>query len=667
MTHASSRQRIAQTGGSSSKTFAPANYFAVFDTFIPSAGFITQEQNIHGGLQALGATGAALNSGSPIVRTAGLGKLLLVLNAGGDFSGTITVTGTSVDRDTGVETASDFDDIVVDALSTDGADADANGNGRHSLTGAYITSKWFKGSVTISTTDTTFTDVDTYQCSFEQVNDTNAFIVDTFDINFRASHATAELDAYLYSVMVTGSKVNVTRIASLNSGATTDGEYHRLRSGNIGATLAGATDGLFVDAFPSGNNQLESVTLKVWVAIIASGADVLTLRLRGADTPSSVTDNAVPRWNGTDGETLQNSKTTISDAGAMAIDDGSGNAIVLTPTEFLSTIAMNGSSIFQLVPTANLVTLSAPAGSGSTINIFPRYNDGVATVNLANGNTGQPTTVNVGSDAAGGTGTVNVDIVAARRASQPLTIKGNSGGGVNTPGGDKLTLGDSATKPPLNMTERDEPSAPASGDMYLDDGTNTASGGPGWRRYTGAVWEDVGATAGGGLSAGDSIATLIRIAPPGATAAHMRSYAGGSTPAERWPVWSFSGTSAEYLDFDFVLGSNYGGAGITVRIKWSADTANTDVVTLQAAIRRIADDAEQTSASHTYVYNVTSDTVANVLKEVKYSEIDFTNGADMDSWAAGELGRVRLLRDPAHGSDNMSGDMFVHSVTVVTQ
>ncbi len=62
----------------------------------------------------------------------------------------------------------------------------------------------------------------------------------------------------------------------------------------------------------------------------------------------------------------------------------------------------------------------------------------------------------------------------------------------------KMTFPDISTTGVLNITERSTvPSAPASGDIYLDDGTNTASGNPGWRRYTGAGWEDIGATAGG--------------------------------------------------------------------------------------------------------------------------------------------------------------------------
>lgn len=66
--------------------------------------------------------------------------------------------------------------------------------------------------------------------------------------------------------------------------------------------------------------------------------------------------------------------------------------------------------------------------------------------------------------------------------------------------GEKLTIGDSATIPPLNITERSAaPSSPTTGDIYLDDGTNTASTTPGWRRYTGAVWEDVSAGTSGSL------------------------------------------------------------------------------------------------------------------------------------------------------------------------
>jgi len=61
-----------------------------------------------------------------------------------------------------------------------------------------------------------------------------------------------------------------------------------------------------------------------------------------------------------------------------------------------------------------------------------------------------------------------------------------------------VTMPDSATTPPLNITARSAaPSAPSSKDIYLDDGTNTASGSPGWRQYNGATWDDIGAIAPG--------------------------------------------------------------------------------------------------------------------------------------------------------------------------
>ena len=57
-------------------------------------------------------------------------------------------------------------------------------------------------------------------------------------------------------------------------------------------------------------------------------------------------------------------------------------------------------------------------------------------------------------------------------------------------------LPDDADEPPLNITERSaEPTAPVTNDVYMDDGTNTVSGLPSWRRYTGAAWEDVSAVA----------------------------------------------------------------------------------------------------------------------------------------------------------------------------
>ena len=202
----------------------------------------------------------------------GTGKILVVIVAGSDVTGDITVTGTSVDRDTGATTGSDTDTLTIDALTTDGSDTDANGNVRHSFTGAYITSKWFVGTVVLSSTTLNCT-IYAYHVSFEQFDDTADITLDTFDVNLLTTSVNAEFDAYLYAIEVTGDKCNITREASLNIGAGGEtalaNKYWRLRRGNIGKSINGTTDGTWVDIHYSNSPAfVEDVSMKVWATEI---------------------------------------------------------------------------------------------------------------------------------------------------------------------------------------------------------------------------------------------------------------------------------------------------------------------------------------------------------------------------------------------------------------
>ena len=220
------------------------------------------------------AIGQPLNSVPvDLVVEKGTGKLVIVVNAGSDFDGEITITGTSVDRDTGATTADDTDTITIDALTTDTSDTDTNNNDRHALAGAYISSKWFTGTVTLSTTDLTLTDVDVYHISFEQFDDTADITVDTFDANLLTTNVAAQFDAYLYSVVVTGSKCDIVIEASLHVGS--DGEtaianrYWRLRRGLINKSIDGTKDGTWVSLHYSNSPAyVEDVSIKVWATEI---------------------------------------------------------------------------------------------------------------------------------------------------------------------------------------------------------------------------------------------------------------------------------------------------------------------------------------------------------------------------------------------------------------
>ena len=163
------------------------------------------------------------------------------------------------------------------------------------------------------------------------------------------------------------------------------------------------------------------------------------------------------------------------------------------------------------------------------------------------------------------------------------------------------------------------------------------------------------------MAANDHVLLIDSAIPPTTLGATPDSILSGSSPAEVFRVWDFDPTTVEYMDFHGMLAKSYDDGGVTVRIPWSASTAvGTGSTIWGAAFRAIPDDAEDLDGSHTYVYNDASADLAPSAKgEVAYVEIPFTDGADMDSLAAGERFVLRIRRNTA-GGDDMSGDAELH-------
>lgn len=146
--------------------------------------------------------------------------------------------------------------------------------------------------------------------------------------------------------------------------------------------------------------------------------------------------------------------------------------------------------------------------------------------------------------------------------------------------------------------------------------------------------------------------------PPGTTGAPMNVLAGASTPAEQFPYWEFADSGSFYRDFLCrLVGYNSGGLTFTFEVlRTSASAGNAYV--FQLAIRRINAASENLGSAQTYDFNTVTVTVpagppaAGIPMS---ATITFTDGADMDSLANNELFMLRLLRDPAHASDN-AGD-----------
>lgn len=159
------------------------------------------------------------------------------------------------------------------------------------------------------------------------------------------------------------------------------------------------------------------------------------------------------------------------------------------------------------------------------------------------------------------------------------------------------------------------------------------------------------------MASGDVVVAILQATPPGANNATLDVRIGGSTPTEAVPLIDFDAASDEYYDFLCVLLPNYAGGGLTFVIPYSMSVAVANSVRIELAVRRFQEDAEDVDDAHAYDYNGVTDTVPNVSGEVSYPTLTFTDGADMDSLAAGELAVLRVHRDYDHVDDTAAGDL----------
>jgi len=173
------------------------------------------------------------------------------------------------------------------------------------------------------------------------------------------------------------------------------------------------------------------------------------------------------------------------------------------------------------------------------------------------------------------------------------------------------------------------------------------------------------------MASNDSIVILPNNASGPATIfATLDTITGGnSTAAELTTVLDFAADASEYADFKIALFPSYSGGGLTVTIIFSMTSDATEAtsgVRWEVAFRRINDDAEEIDATtdHTYAFNGVTAMVPSEIGEVSYDDITFTDGADMDSLAAGEMAILRIYRDHDHADDDASGDAELHMIIV---
>lgn len=160
------------------------------------------------------------------------------------------------------------------------------------------------------------------------------------------------------------------------------------------------------------------------------------------------------------------------------------------------------------------------------------------------------------------------------------------------------------------------------------------------------------------MASGDPVVVIHKIIQPDADYAPLAVQAGGSTPAEQVPVYKFDDTTIQYLDLLCML-VGYDDNGLGITLPWSSPDQTAGSMQWEAAIRALPDDdTENIAAAHTYQYNSVVSVTSGVATGVTYPVVTFTDGADMDNWADGQMAILRIRRNTG-GTNTLSGDAYL--------
>lgn len=198
-----------------------------------------------------------------------------------------------------------------------------------------------------------------------------------------------------------------------------------------------------------------------------TGTGMLSIALLGTDYgdvvgPSSATDNAIVRFDGATGKLIQ-------DTTGCSIDDSGFLTAVLL-------IADRTSAFDSLTPCMNLRARRSGGGAGASFGISNHWI-------LDNSANSQITAVRMRTEWIAATAGAEfadlfIDVVVNGTLTSVAQFLNRT-----------LKIIDSSTYPPLNITARSTaPTTPATHDVYLDDGTNTSTGAPGFKRWNGSAW-----------------------------------------------------------------------------------------------------------------------------------------------------------------------------------
>lgn len=126
------------------------------------------------------------------------------------------------------------------------------------------------------------------------------------------------------------------------------------------------------------------------------------------------------------------------------------------------------------------------------------------------------------------------------------------------------------------------------------------------------------------------------------------------------PCLDFDASTGETVYFSGVMPRNYAGGGITVSVHSAATSATSGTIGWLIALERGNTDldADSFAADQT----ITAAAVNGTSGIITVGSVAITDGANMDSIAAGEYFRLRVTRDVAN--DSATGDAELYAVEI---
>ncbi len=180
--------------------------------------------------------------------------------------------------------------------------------------------------------------------------------------------------------------------------------------------------------------------------------------------------------------------------------------------------------------------------------------------------------------------------------------------------------------------------------------------------YTSSRWRIVG--DGGGSSSGAAGKLIDKLYPTGYEPP-VSNYATLDT-RNNHVVLDFDGATDEEAVWKCYLPTHYAGGGLTVDLFVSFTSATSGTSRWQVSIERIDLSSLDTDADSFASAQSSGVSAPGASGQMVKCTVTFTNGAQMDSVAAGELFRLKVRRDAdgTSGTDDITSDAELHAVIV---